>query len=62
MNNNYVKFEYTCYGSNGDSVCTVSVYKIYSFFYFEILDIFKLYFLDTCAHFLKSRAKLYMYM
>ena len=36
MNDNYVKFEFdiqflhTCHESNGDSVYTVSVYKIYS--------------------------------
>ena len=37
MNDNYAKFEfeiqflYTYYESNGDSVYTISIYKIYSF-------------------------------
>ena len=36
MNDNYTKFEfeiqflYICHGSNGDSIYTVNVYKIYS--------------------------------
>ena len=36
MNDNYINFEFEiqflhiCHGSNDDSICTVSLYKIYS--------------------------------